>query len=71
MDTIHNLPTSAAIESMWNRGLLNRCAVEKLYINSEVSRRVRAGESKVKAIEQLSLEMGCSYEKVRCAVYSK
>ena len=56
---------------MWNEGLLNRTALERLYIEREVGRRVRAGESKTKAIEQLSEELSCSFEKVRSAVYHK
>lgn len=64
-----SLPEAVAV--MWQQGLLNRRAVERLYINNEVHRRVRAGEMKVRAIEQLSNEMSCSYEKVRAAVYSK
>ena len=62
---------SDAIERMWQEELLDRRALERLYINAEVDRRVRAGESKTKAIEQLSRELGCSYEKVRGVVYSK
>lgn len=60
-----------AIEQMWSEGLLDRRALERLYINSEVERRVKAGESKTRAIEQLSQELGCSYEKARGAVYYK
>ena len=60
-----------AVEYMWQSGLVNRKAIERIYINSEVSRRVRLGESKCKAIEQVSKEMECSFEKVRAAVYSK
>lgn len=60
-----------AIEQMWSEGLLDRRALERLYINSEVERRVKAGEGKTRAIEQLSQELGCSYEKARGAVYYK
>lgn len=62
---------SDAIERMWQEELLDRRALERLYINAEVDRRVRAGESKTRAIEQLSRELGCSYEKARGAVYYK
>lgn len=62
---------SGAIEQMWNEGLLNHKALERLYIEKEVAHRVRAGEMKVRAIEQLSEELGCSYEKIRAAVYQK
>jgi hypothetical protein len=62
---------SDAIERMWQEELLDRRALERLYINAEVDRRVRAGESKTKAIEQMSRELGCSYEKARGAVYYK
>ncbi|MBR2031877.1 MAG: hypothetical protein IKA04_06645 [Alistipes sp.] len=58
------------VEYMWQRGLCNRPAVERLYFATEVERRVRAGETKCRAIEQLSKEMSCSYEKVRTAVYT-
>ena len=60
-----------AVNAMWQRGLLNRVAIERLYIQNEVNRRVRGGEAKMRAIEQLSSELGCSYEKVRGVVYSK
>lgn len=59
------------VEYMWQRGLCNRPAVERLYFTAEVERRVRAGETKCRAIKQVSTEMSCSYEKVRTAVYSK
>lgn len=59
------------LEQMWREQLLDKTAVEKLYIRTEVERRVRAGEGKTKAMEQLSAELNCSYEKVRTAVYSK
>ncbi len=71
LNTLNKMPLHSAVESMWERGLLNEPAVERLYINHEVSRRVRNGEAKVRAIEQLSEELGCSYEKVRHAVYCK
>ncbi len=61
----------SAIEQMWNEGFLNQRALEQLYIGKEVEHRVRAGETKVRAIEQLAKELGCSYEKVRAVVYQK
>ena len=60
-----------AIEQMWNENLLDVRALERLYIGSEVEHRVRAGEVKSRAMEQLSVELGCSYEKIRAAVYHK
>ena len=60
-----------AIEQMWNENLLNLKNLERLYIGREVEHRVRAGESKVRAIEQLAQELGCSYEKIRSVVYKK
>ena len=60
-----------AVELMWHEGWLDKCALERLYIKAEVEHRVRAGEAKTKAIAQLSGELGCSYEKVRAAVYHK
>ena len=71
LNKIGHSQLSDAIEKMWNESLLDKRALERLYINSEVDRRVRAGESKIKAIEQLSQELGCSYEKARGAVYNK
>ena len=71
LSKIGRTPLSDAIEQMWKEDLLDKRALERLYINSEVERRVRAGEGKTKAIEQLSLELGCSYEKARGAVYNK
>ncbi|MBQ2027374.1 MAG: hypothetical protein II214_05695 [Alistipes sp.] len=56
---------------MWEQGLLNKRAIERLYINSEIDRRVRAGEIKTNAMKQLSLELDCSYEKIRALVYNK
>ena len=71
IDRVQNKSLSEAVEAMWKLGFLNRVALERLYINNEVQRRVRAGEIKVRAIDQLSKEMNCSYEKVRAAVYNK
>ena len=71
LDVVQNKSLSEAIKVMWQQGLLNKVAVERLYISNEVQRRVRAGEIKVRAIDQLSREMNCSYEKVRAAVYNK
>jgi hypothetical protein len=56
---------------MWEQGLLDKRAIERLYINSEIERRVRDGEAKTRAMQQLSCELGCSYEKVRAVVYNK
>lgn len=71
LDKVHcrNLPE--AVEVMWESNLLNTKALERLYIDAEIDRRVRAGEVKVRAMAQLSTELGCSYEKVREVVYSK
>ena len=71
LNTIGHSNISTAVELMWDRGLLNQSALERLYIGNEIGRRVRAGESKTRAIEQLSEELSCSYEKVRAAVYHK
>lgn len=60
-----------AIEQMWCEGFLDIKALERLYISVEVERRVRAGEGKTKAMEQLAAELACSFEKIRAAVYSK
>lgn len=71
LDQVRDKSLAEAVKTMWQQGLLNRVALERLYINNEVQRRVRAGEMKVRAIDQLSKEMSCSYEKVRAAVYDK
>jgi hypothetical protein len=71
LSEVQNKSLAEAVTIMWQQGLLNRIAVEKLYINTEVDRRVRSGEMKVEALRQISNEMECSYEKVRAAVYSK
>ena len=71
LNVVQNKSLSDAVKEMWQQGLLNKVALERLYINNEVQRRVRAGEIKVRAIDQLSREMNCSYEKVRAAVYNK
>lgn len=70
-DRIKTRSLTDAIEQMWNEGMLDRRSLERLYIGSEIERRVRAGEAKTKAIVQLSEELNCSYEKVRTAVYRK
>lgn len=71
LERVQNKSLNEAVEAMWRQGLLNKVALERLYIHNEVQRRVRAGEVKVRAIDQLSKEMNCSYEKVRAAVYDK
>jgi hypothetical protein len=60
-----------ALLQMWNEGLLNLKAIEKLYVCHEIERRVRDGEHKTKAMEQLADELSCSYEKIRAIVYGK
>lgn len=71
LNKVQQRPLTEAVELMWESDLLNKKALEKLYIDNEIERRVRAGEVKVRAMEQLSTELGCSFEKVRSAVYSK
>lgn len=71
LNKVQQRPIIEAVEVMWESNLLNRKALEKLYIDNEIERRVRAGEVKMRAMEQLSTELGCSFEKVRSAVYSK
>ena len=71
LDRIEQNNLTSAVEQMWNENLLDKRALERLYINSEVERRVRAGEVKTRAMQQLSDELGCSYEKVRAVVYNK
>lgn len=71
LNQIGHKSIGVAIEQMWNEGFLNQKALERLYIGKEVEHRVRAGESKVRAITQLAEELGCSYEKIRAAVCQK
>ena len=71
LDNVHNKSLSEAVSIMWQQGLLNKAAIERLYINNEVQRRVRGGENKTRAIAQVSMELECSYEKARAAVYYK
>ena len=52
-------------------GLLDMAAVERRMIRDEVARRVRGGERKMRAIEEVAYEMNCSYEKARAAVYRR
>lgn len=70
-DQLNRKSTSEVVEYIWKSGLVNRKAVEKLYIANEVARRVRAGEGKCRAIEQVADEMCYSYEKVRGVIYAK
>ena len=58
MSRIGHKSIGVAIEQMWNEDLLNLKNLERLYIGREVEHRVRAGESKVRAIEQLAQELG-------------
>ena len=59
------------VDILWREGLLNRVEIERQYISDEVERRVRDGVGKVRAIEIVAYDIGCSYEKVRAAVYRK
>ncbi len=59
------------IDMLWREDMLNHLAMERQYIQEEVSHRVRNGESKVRAIEMVAYDIGCSYEKVRAVVYRK
>lgn len=56
LDRVQQKSPREAVEYMWQSGLVNRKAIERIYITSEVNRRVRLGESKCKAIEQVSKE---------------
>lgn len=69
LNNLRNKSLTDAVSMMWRQGLLNRTALERLYITAEVEHRVRNGETKSGAIERISKEMSCSYEKVRAAVY--
>ena len=71
LDNVRGKSTAEAVEKLWNMGVIAKIELEALYISNEVERRVRAGEKKTAAIEQLSSEMSCSYEKVRKIVYGR
>ena len=71
LNNVRNKSLPEAVSIMWRWGLLDKKAIERLYITAEVEHRVRNGETKSKAIEHLSKEMSCSYEKVRAVVYNK
>ena len=62
---------SDIIDMLWREGLLNHLAMERQYIRDEVNHRVRNGESKMRAIEMVAYDIGCSFEKVRSVVYRK
>lgn len=63
--------STEVLRELMREGLLNARELERRYIRREVEHRVRNGEKKMRAIEYLASEMGCSYEKARSAVYSK
>ena len=71
LDSVRGMSTKEAVEQLWQMGVIAKTTLEAIYISNEVDRRVRAGEKKTLAIEQLSNEMSCSYEKVRSIVYGK
>lgn len=71
LDNVRGKSAKEAVEQLWNMGVIAKTQLEAIYISNEVNRRVRAGEKKTYAIEQLSNEMSCSYEKVRSIVYGK
>ena len=71
LDNVRGKSTIEAVEHLWKMGVIAKTPLEALYISNEVERRVRAGEKKTVAIEQLSTEMSCSYEKVRRIVYGR
>ena len=62
---------SDIIDMLWRGGMLNRLAMEQQYIKDEVAHRVRNGESKMRAMEMVAYDIGCSFEKVRSVVYRK
>ncbi len=71
LDKVRNKRLSEAVEMLWNEGLISPTALERLYINTEVERCVRAGKAKVQAIQQVAEKIPCSFEKARAAVYNK
>lgn len=59
------------IDMLWRENMLNPLMMERQYIKEEVAHRVRNGEAKMRAIEMVAYDIGCSFEKVRSVVYRK
>lgn len=68
---VEGKPPAEIIDMLWREDMLNHLVMERQYIQDEVSRRVRNGESKMRAIEMVAYDIGCSFEKVRSVVYRK
>lgn len=52
-------------------GAVDRRSVEAAFARAEVERRVRGGEGRCRAMDEVAFELCCSYEKVRSIVYSR
>lgn len=65
--------TCDVVDMLWRRGMLNRAAVERCYFKREVMLRLQDGRAKTKKVAMMDVARisGCSYEKVRAAVYEK
>lgn len=71
MRNIQEQDPHAILSALWEKGLLCQRAAEQLYMQGEIERRVGEGERKYRAIELVAIEMNCSFEKVRAAIYKK
>ena len=61
----------AVVRWLWREGLLDIRGAERRAICREVDRRVRRGQGRCRAMDEVADRYGCSYEKVRAAVYAK
>ena len=65
--------SNEVIDILWRKGMLNRVALERYYFEREVSRRMReqSDRNKKRVMIDVARESGCSFEKVRAAIYQR
>lgn len=63
--------TKRLLEQLIEAGLLDLTACERLAMRRQVELLVRQGGRRTAAMVQVAETFGCSYEKVRAAVYRK
>ncbi len=68
---LRNMSADAALERLWQEGLIDVLALEYRAIRRAVERRYLAGEHKTRAMDAVADQFGCSYEKVRKIVYER
>lgn len=61
----------AEVERLFEAQLVDLRVAERLLMRRAVEMRSRAGEPRCEAMMAVAQEVGCSYEKVRAAVYAK